>query len=103
MTDRAAGKARWGKEEKDLVDAYFNRGPAHRKGIDPSQIHRCSYLNTLREKEPLWSRLPQKNFNMNIRTRRVLFSISRSYPYNSIQTSEVLVPAAPFRFRFLNT
>ena len=50
MTDRAAGKAQWGKEEKDLVDAYFNRGPAHIKGIDPSQIHKCSYLKMLREK-----------------------------------------------------
>jgi len=67
--DRQAHGLRWGTDERRLVDRAFQRGPGHPGGIDPTQMMSAQHMRDLHNREALWARHNQRNFNQNVRRR----------------------------------
>lgn len=72
MSDKRSGALRWGKEERRTLKEYLEKGR-----IDLSKVQVASYLKQLREREDVWSRHPQKNFNQNVRRAVAMFEMDR--------------------------
>lgn len=62
MAGRGGARVRWGEEERALVFRYLNENK-----IETSKVESAAYLRSLREKEEIWRKHSQKNFNQNVR------------------------------------
>ena len=64
---KAAGKLRWGKEERELCYKYF-AGLGKKAPIDIDKlISSADYCDEIHELEALWGPFINKKFNQNIR------------------------------------